>query len=137
MIRESKGKTAKFAISLWYNTHFFHYRIHTDSISGLYYISTKSKFETLVELVKHHSKNPDGLVTTLQYPAPNPKKPPMFSVSFGLDEWEFKRAYLQIGQKKGEGKYGEVYEAVIKDRNIPVIIKTFRVSVCVCVSVLS
>lgn len=81
----------------------------------------------LPELVKHHSKNPDGLTTILHYPAPNPKKPPVYSMSYDVDEWEFDRANLDMGNKLGGGQYGEVYKAVMKGRDITVAVKTFRV----------
>ena len=77
----------------------------------------------------------DGLTTTLHYPAPNPKKPPVYSMSpDDFDEWEFDRANLEMGQKLGGGQYGEVYRAVIKGRNITVAVKTFRVSAWTLVS---
>lgn len=128
LLRESESKPGQFSISLRYDGRVFHYRIHLDS-SSKYYVTPESKFESLAELVVHHSKNPDGLTTTLHYPAPNPRKPPIYSLSHEVDEWELNRSDIDMGQKLGGGQYGEVYKAVIKKRNISVAVKTFRVSV--------
>ena len=126
LVRESESKPGQFSISLRYDGRVFHYRIHRDSQS-MYYVTPESKFENLPELVVHHSKTPDGLTTTLHYPAPNPRKPPIYSLSH-VDEWELNRSDIEMGQKLGGGQYGEVYKAVIKKRNIQVAVKTFRVS---------
>ena len=144
LLRESESKPGQFSISLRYDGRVFHYRIHLDA-SSKYYVTPESKFENLSELVVHHSKNPDGLTTTLHYPAPNPRKPPIYSLSHEVDEWELNRSDIDMGQKLGGGQYGEVYKATIKKRNISVAVKTFRVSlslslslsmsVCICMYV--
>ena len=126
LIRESKP--GQFSISLCYDGQMIHYRIHSDPVTNQYYVTPKSKFDTLPELVKHYSKSPDGLKTTLHYPAPNSRKPPVYGVSHDFDEWEFDRSNLEMGQKLGGGQYGEVYKAVIKGRGVTVAVKTFRVS---------
>ncbi len=116
LIRESESKPGQYSISLRYNGRVHHYRIHIDPSTGQYYVVPKSKFETLGELVKHHSKNPDGLTTNLHYPAPNPRKPPVYGVSHDFDEGAFDRANLEKDPKLAEGQYGEVYQAVMKGR---------------------
>ena len=128
LIRESESKPGQFSVSLRYDGRVFHYRIHSDPVTNQYYVTPESKFDTLTELVKHHSKSPDGLTTTLHYPAPNSRKPPVYGVSHDFDEWEFDRSNLEMGQKLGGGQYGEVYKAVIKGRGVTVAVKTFRVS---------
>ena len=127
LIRESESKPGQYSISLRYDGRVFHYRIHSDP-SGLYYVTPESKFDTLSQLVKHHSKSPDGLTTTLHYPAPNSRKPPVYGVAHDFDEWEFDRSNLEMGAKLGGGQYGEVYKAVMKGRGVTVAVKTFRVS---------
>ena len=112
LIRESESKPGQYSISLRYDGRVFHYRIHIDPSTGQYYVTPESKFETLGELVKHHSKNPDGLTTTLHYPAPNPRKPPVYSVSHDFDEGAFDKANLEKDPKQ----YGEVDQAVTKRR---------------------
>ena len=128
LIRESESKPGQYSISLRYDGRVFHYRIHMDPQTSQYFVTPESKFETLPELVVHHSKNPDGLTAVLHYPAPNPRKPPIYSLSHDVDEWEVNRAEIDMGAKLGAGQYGEVYKAVIKKRNITVAVKTFRVS---------
>lgn len=129
LLRESESKPGQFSVSLRYDGRVFHYRIHTDS-SEQYYVTPESKFDTLTDLVQHHSKSADGLTTTLHYPAPNSHKPPVYGVSYDLDKWEFDRSNLEMGQKLGGGQYGEVYKAIYRGRGIAVAVKTFRVSTC-------
>ena len=130
LVRESESKPGQYSISLRYDGRVFHYRIHQDS-SSKFFVTPESKFDTLPLLVVHHSKNPDGLTTTLHYPAPNPRKPPIYSLFHEVDEWELDRSDIDMGQKLGGGQYGEVYKALLKKRNlnVPVAVKTFRVRV--------
>ena len=127
LVRESESKPGQYAISLRYDGRVFHYRIHMDPPTSQYFVTPESKFENLPELVVHHSKNPDGLITVLHYPTTNPRKPPIYSLSHEVDEWEVNRSDIDMGQKLGGGQYGEVYKAVIKKRGISVAVKTFRV----------
>jgi hypothetical protein len=46
-------------------------------------VTTESKFNTLAELVHHHSMHSDGLITQLLYPAPKHNKPTVFALSPG------------------------------------------------------
>ena len=128
LVRESESKPGQYSISLRYDGRVFHYRIHLEPQTSHFFVTPESKFETLPELVVHHSKNPDGLTTVLHYPAPNPRKPPIYSLSHDVDEWEVNRSDIDMGAKLGGGQYGEVYKAVIKKRGISVAVKTFRVS---------
>lgn len=52
------------------------------------YVSSESRFNTLAELVHHHSTVADGLITTLHYPAPKRNKPTIYGVSPNYDKWE-------------------------------------------------
>lgn len=126
LLRESESKPGQFSISLRYDGRVFHYRIHFDS-QGKCYVTPDSKFDTLAKLVLHHSKQSDGLTTTLHYPAPNPRKPPIYSISHDVDQWELNRSDIDMGQKLGGGQYGEVYKAVLKKQNLHVAVKTFKV----------
>ena len=128
LVRESESKPGQYSISLRYDGRVFHYRIHFDGQSKCY-VTPESKFDSLAKLVIHHSKNPDGLTTTLHYPAPNPRKPPIYSISHDVDQWELNRSDIEMGQKLGGGQYGEVYKAVLKKQNLYVAVKTFKVCV--------
>lgn len=127
LLRESESKPGQFSISLRYDGRVFHYRIHFDP-QGKCFVTPDSKFDTLAKLVFHHSKQSDGLTTTLHYPAPNPRKPPIYSISHDVDQWELNRSDIEMGQKLGGGQYGDVYKAVLKKQSIYVAVKTFKVS---------
>ena len=103
LVRESESKPGQFSISLRYDGLTVHYHIFTDA-ERKFYVFSESKFETVSELVVHHSKEPDGLTTTLRYPARNPRKLPIYSTPHEPDQWEINRLDIDIGQKLHEGK---------------------------------
>lgn len=125
LIRGSESKPGQYSISLRYNGRMYHYRISQDTVSEEYFVMQDIKFRTLSELVHHHSKQSDGLICTLHYPAPNPKKPTIFGLS-QQDEWEIDRADIDMGQKLGGGQYGEVYKGTYRKTGQSVAVKTFR-----------
>lgn len=92
------------------------------------YVSSESRFNTLAELVHHHSTVADGLITTLHYPAPKRNKPTIYGVSPNYDKWEMERTDITMKHKLGGGQYGEVYEGVWKKYNLTVAVKTLKVS---------
>lgn len=69
------------------------------------YVTTDHKFNTLAELVHHHSIHSDGLVTTLLYPAPKRQKPTVFGLSPEPDRWEIERT--EIAMKHRLGRFGQ------------------------------
>lgn len=91
------------------------------------YVSSESRFNTLAELVHHHSTVADGLITTLHYPAPKRNKPTIYGVSPNYDKWEMERTDITMKHKLGGGQYGEVYEGVWKKYNLTVAVKTLKV----------
>lgn len=96
-------------------------------------MSSESRFNTLAELVHHHSTVADGLITTLHYPAPKRNKPTIYGVSPNYDKWEMERTDITMKHKLGGGQYGEVYEGVWKKYNLTVAVKTLKVSGGPCV----
>lgn len=90
-------------------------------------MTTESRFNTLAELVHHHSMHSDGLITQLLYPAPKHNKPTVFALSPEPDEWEINRTDITMRHKLGGGQYGDVYEAVWKRYNMTVAVKTLKV----------
>lgn len=92
------------------------------------YVSSESRFNTLAELVHHHSTVADGLITTLHYPAPKRNKPTIYGVSPNYDKWEMERTDITMKHKLGGGQYGEVYEGVWKKYSLTVAVKTLKVS---------
>lgn len=127
LVRESESKPGQYSISLRYDGRVYHYRI-TSGEDGSYYITPDAKFYLLSKLVHHHSQNSDGLITTLHYPAVNPNKPPVYSLSHEVDKWEVDRSDLEMGAKLGAGQYGEVYKASFKLIDKTVAVKTFKVT---------
>lgn len=91
------------------------------------YVTSESRFATLAELVHHHSTVPDGLVTTLHYPAPKCNKPTVYGVSPIHDKWEMERTDITMKHKLGGGQYGEVYVGMWKKYNLTVAVKTLKV----------
>ncbi|KAJ8286825.1 hypothetical protein GJAV_G00043730 [Gymnothorax javanicus] len=125
LVRESESSPGQRSISLRYEGRVYHYRINTASDAKLY-VSSESRFNTLAELVHHHSTVSDGLITTLHYPAPKRNKPTIYGVSPNYDKWEIERTDITMKNKLGGGQYGEVYEGVWKKYNLTVAVKTLK-----------
>ncbi|XP_077943912.1 tyrosine-protein kinase ABL1 isoform X3 [Gasterosteus aculeatus] len=131
LVRESESSPGQRSISLRYEGRVYHYRINTASDGkNLFllqlYVSSESRFNTLAELVHHHSTVSDGLITTLHYPAPKRNKPTIYGVSPNYDKWEMERTDITMKHKLGGGQYGEVYEGVWKKYNLTVAVKTLK-----------
>uniref|UniRef100_A0A8D8UXK0 Tyrosine-protein kinase n=1 Tax=Cacopsylla melanoneura TaxID=428564 RepID=A0A8D8UXK0_9HEMI len=126
LVRESESSPGQRSISLRYEGRVYHYRINEDCSDGKVYVTTESKFNTLAELVHHHSMHADGLITQLLYPAPKHNKPTVFALSPEPDEWEINRTDIVMRHKLGGGQYGDVYEAVWKRYNMTVAVKTLK-----------
>ncbi|XP_027798590.2 tyrosine-protein kinase ABL1 isoform X2 [Marmota flaviventris] len=125
LVRESESSPGQRSISLRYEGRVYHYRINTAS-DGKLYVSSESRFNTLAELVHHHSTVADGLITTLHYPAPKRNKPTVYGVSPNYDKWEMERTDITMRHKLGGGQYGEVYEGVWKKYSLTVAVKTLK-----------
>ncbi|XP_035769040.1 tyrosine-protein kinase ABL2 [Neolamprologus brichardi] len=125
LVRESESSPGQLSISLRYEGRVYHYRINT-ATDGKVYVTSESRFATLAELVHHHSTVPDGLVTTLHYPAPKCNKPTVYGVSPIHDKWEMERTDITMKHKLGGGQYGEVYVGVWKKYNLTVAVKTLK-----------
>ncbi|XP_044731798.1 tyrosine-protein kinase Abl isoform X2 [Chrysoperla carnea] len=125
LVRESESSPGQRSISLRYEGRVYHYRINEDN-EGKVYVTAESKFNTLAELVHHHSMLSDGLITQLLYPAPKHNKPTVFPLSPEPDEWEINRTDIVMKHKLGGGQYGDVYEAVWKRYNMTVAVKTLK-----------
>ncbi|XP_017784883.1 PREDICTED: tyrosine-protein kinase Abl isoform X2 [Nicrophorus vespilloides] len=125
LVRESESSPGQRSISLRYEGRVYHYRINEDA-EGKVFVTAESKFNTLAELVHHHSMQSDGLITQLLYPAPKHNKPTVFPLSPEPDEWEINRTDIVMRHKLGGGQYGDVYEAVWKRYNMTVAVKTLK-----------
>lgn len=67
------------------------------------YVTAEHRFNTLAELVHHHSMHSDGLITTLLYPAPKRNKPTVFGLSPEPDRWEIERTEIAMKHRLGKG----------------------------------
>uniref|UniRef100_A0A8D2L4B0 Tyrosine-protein kinase n=1 Tax=Varanus komodoensis TaxID=61221 RepID=A0A8D2L4B0_VARKO len=97
-----------------------HYRIRTLD-SGGYYVSPRSTFKSLQELVSYYKGQSDGLCQTLTFPciAPKPQQP------WEKDAWEIPRSSLKLEQKLGAGQFGEVWMATY-NTHTKVAVKTMK-----------
>lgn len=127
LVRESESSPGQRSISLRYEGRVYHYRISEDP-DGKVYVTVEAKFNTLAELVHHHSvlHEGHGLITPLLYPAPKQNKPTVFPLSPEPDEWEICRTDIVMKHKLGGGQYGEVYEAIWKRYGNTVAVKTLK-----------
>ncbi|KAK2719901.1 tyrosine-protein kinase Abl-like isoform X2 [Artemia franciscana] len=125
LVRESESSPGQRSISLRYEGRVYHYRISEDS-EGRVFVTSDSRFNTLAELVHHHSLNADGLITLLLYPAPKKHKPTVFALSPEPDKWEIERTDIIMRAKLGGGQYGDVYEALWKRHGMVVAVKTLK-----------
>ncbi|XP_072015142.1 tyrosine-protein kinase ABL1-like [Amphiura filiformis] len=124
LVRDSESSPGQLSISLRFDGRVYHYRI--SSSDQKVYVTTESRFNSVAELVHHHCKDADGLITTLRYPAAKMNKPTIYGVSPTPDEWEIERTDISMKNKLGGGQYGEVYEAIWKKHNKVVAVKTLR-----------
>ncbi|XP_070697944.1 tyrosine-protein kinase Lck isoform X2 [Pempheris klunzingeri] len=125
LIRESETTPGTYSLSirdLDHNTGegVKHYRIRNMDNGG-FYISAKISFNSLKELVQHHSREVDGLCTKLVKPCQSraPQKP------WWQDEWEIPRESLKLERRLGAGQFGEVWMGVYNN-NRKVAIKNLK-----------
>ena len=112
----------------------YHYRV-SKGASGIF-ISKDSVFQTMSELIEHHSKKADGLIVPLKVCAlyslccvslslaqhvVAKKEAKGVAISKEMeDKWELDRNEITLAAKLGSGQYGEVYEGFWKKFNIKV-----------------
>ncbi|CAF3576236.1 unnamed protein product [Rotaria socialis] len=114
----NQGQESLSVLDLSKDKHFHvkHYRIRrTDQ--GLYYISSKSIFQSLQDLVEHYRENADGLCCTLTRPC-RKVEPTVPADRHGLLELD--RSQLTNQQLIGRGNYGEVYKAKYGQRDVAI-----------------
>ncbi|UYV84000.1 ABL1 [Cordylochernes scorpioides] len=126
LVRESESSPGQRSISLRFDGRVYHYRITVD-LDEKVFVTANCRFNTLAELVHHHSLHADGLITMLHYPAPKRHKPAVFALSpEPPDEWEIDRTDIVMKHRLGGGQYGDVYEAIWKRYNMTVAVKTLK-----------
>ncbi len=127
LVRESESSPGQYSISLKCDGKVTHYRINEDPQTSKYFVGLYSKFDSLPELIEHHSKDSDWLITSLSHPAPN-LKTGLHSPLQEVDEWEVNRMDIQLKTIIGVGQLKDIYGAVFKKNFTYVMIKPFTVS---------
>ena len=111
LIRNSESSPGDYALSVKHRNVIKRYKIK-QSCEGYYCVSSLT-FESIPELVAHHSKTPDGLCCNLKN-ACLPTRPQTTSSSEESNETtcmqEMERSSIQFGRKLGAGKFGEVWQ---------------------------
>nr|XP_027801003.1 tyrosine-protein kinase HCK isoform X2 [Marmota flaviventris] len=125
MIRDSETTKGSYSLSVRdYEPHqgdtVKHYKIRTLDNGG-FYISPRSTFSNLQDLVAHYKKGKDGLCQKLSVPcvSPKPQKP------WEKDAWEIPRESLELEKKLGAGQFGEVWMATY-NKHTKVAVKTMK-----------
>ncbi|KAK2846281.1 hypothetical protein Q7C36_011135 [Tachysurus vachellii] len=126
LIRESETTKGAFSLSIldWDEVkreHVKHYKIRKLD-SGGYYITTRSQFQTLQQLVQHYSVHADGLCYHLSGVCMSYTPETM-----GLthDTWEIARESLQLDLKLGAGCFADVWCGTWNG-NTKVAVKTLK-----------
>ncbi|XP_036607270.1 tyrosine-protein kinase HCK isoform X2 [Trichosurus vulpecula] len=125
MIRDSETTKGSYSLSIrdydaQHQHAVKHYKIRTLDNGG-YYISPRSSFRTLQDLVAHYKKESDGLCQKLTVPCvvPKPQKP------WEKDAWEIPRESLKLERQLGAGQFGEVWMATY-NKHTKVAVKTMK-----------
>ncbi|XP_061293213.1 tyrosine-protein kinase HCK isoform X4 [Bos javanicus] len=125
MIRDSETTKGSYSLSVrdydpQHRDTVKHYKIRTLDNGG-FYISPRSTFGSLQELVAHYKKASDGLCQKLTVPcmSSKPQKP------WEKDAWEIPRESLKMEKKLGAGQFGEVWMATY-NKHTKVAVKTMK-----------
>ncbi|XP_053315872.1 tyrosine-protein kinase FRK [Spea bombifrons] len=125
LIRESESQVGNYSLSVYDGTHVKHYRIHKNDNDG-YFITTRTVFPSLQELVTYYSQNADGLCCRLANPCLRNEAPLPPDLCYETaDHWEIDRNSLKFLKRLGHGQFGEVWEGLWSD-TISVAIKTLK-----------
>ncbi|XP_056154629.1 tyrosine-protein kinase Fgr isoform X2 [Lampris incognitus] len=113
LIRESETTKGAYSLSIrdWDDTkgdHVKHYKIRKLDNGG-YYITTRSQFDTVQQLVEHYTERAAGLCCRL-IGSCRRGMPKLADLSVKTkDVWEIPRESLQLIKKLGNGQFGEVW----------------------------
>ncbi|THD27962.1 Tyrosine-protein kinase [Fasciola hepatica] len=112
MLRPSSDPTNAFALSLrffdlstrdWFVKH---YRVRHKTNEDVFFVFRRAAFNTVEELINHHSVHSDGLVCTLHKPYPR-----MCTPVSSLNQLEVNRSSFVFDKLLGRGSFGEVWRA--------------------------
>lgn len=123
LVRESESNKGEHSLSVRFDGKPYHYRIMCEG--GKYFVAKDIAFNTLAELLQHHSTVPDGLITVLKFPLPKKDRPTIYGLGHGVDKWEIDRSEIELKSRLGGGQYGDVYEGIWKKKT-KVAVKTLK-----------
>ena len=117
MVRYSETTPGTFSLSIRDREKVRHYHILSLE-EGTLSITRQVMFETLQELVAHHSQQADGLFVNL-------KQPCLTSAKLQIrrhtnEEWEIGRHQIQLVHRLGVGQFGEVWEGLWNNTSVAV-----------------
>jgi len=126
MIRESETQIGTYSLSIKDHDHVKgdtvkHYRIRQIDNGG-YYITARTKFANLSDLISHYKLAGDGLCCRLTDPCVNEKPT---TATIAKDVWEIERSEVRLDQKLGAGMFGEVWKG-LWNGTTEVAIKTLK-----------
>ncbi|KAM9354229.1 tyrosine-protein kinase FRK-like [Pholidichthys leucotaenia] len=125
LIRNCESQRGELSLSVLDNGKVKHYKLKKLD-NGNYFVSRSRSFQTLKELVEHHSKQADGLCVRLGEPCKKIEVPQTYGLSYNtVDQWEIDRKSIKLGKKLGAGQFGEVYEGIWNDTTA-VAVKTLK-----------
>ncbi|MBN3321383.1 FYN kinase, partial [Atractosteus spatula] len=113
LIRESETTKGAYSLSIrdWdemKGDHVKHYKIRKLDNGG-YYITTRTQFDTVQQLVQHYTERAAGLCCRLVVSC-HKGMPKLADLSVKTkDVWEIPRESLQLIKKLGNGQFGEVW----------------------------
>lgn len=88
LVRKSVSRQGDFALSLRHHNSVHHYLIQR-LCSGEFYITRRSTYGTIQELIEHYQQRREGLLVNLQQPCLPDEDPPCLPIR---DEWASKDA---------------------------------------------
>lgn len=125
LIRDSESRRNDFSLSVRDGDTAKHYRIRQLDEGG-FFITRRTPFRNLRDLVKHYSQRADGLCVELRKPCIHVEEPTPRGLSYNThDDWEIDKKSLEFIRELGHGQFGQVFEGRWNDKT-PVAIKTLK-----------
>ena len=122
LIRESESTPGGYALSVQDRHQVRHYKIN-QSKYGEFFITSRSTFKTLQNLVIHYQQQADGLSVNLKKPCASTT--PDVS-GHGIDQWQTDRSNIKLFRKVMSNEFIEVWKGTMWDNATPVAVKTLK-----------